>query len=274
MTDYGNFGNYGGNYGDGGFTNTGYSQGGGFQENGENGSSQSNKLPTRSSITPLTIKQINDSTQPQPDGEFQVNNVSVNMVTFVGVLRKVIGNQTSILLTFEDGTGSLEIRKWIDENTTCDIELEKHNEFKDKYVSVSGSLKLYNNNKSVSNALIRPIEDSNQIIYHYLNAIYIHLQSQGVNLASSAVKGENSNNNGVGNGNDNGQMFVGDNMPMTERILEFIKDQSKSMQEGVNIEYICRKLEIPPNDGKRYCNELIEDGKIYAGFNEEAYLAI
>ncbi|KAI5952346.1 RFA2 [Candida jiufengensis] len=273
MSDYGNFGNYGGNYGDGGFSNTGFSQGGGFQDNNNNnngGSSQNNKSQTRSSITPVTIKQINESQQPVPDGEFSINNVNMSIVSFIGVLRKVHGNQTSILITVEDGTGSIELRKWIDENvSTTDQELEKYSEMLNKYVNVSGALKLYNNNKNVQNAIIKPIEDSNQILYHYLNAINHHLKMQGISLPSSS-----GNQNGATTNNNQNQMFIGNNLSMVERILEFIRDQSKGMQEGVPIDYISRKLEISSDDSRRFCNELIEDGKIYAGFNEEAYLAI
>ena len=95
--------------------------------------------PVRQSLTPVTIKQINDATQPVPDGEFKVNNVELNMISFVGVVRNVENTNASIAVTIEDGTGSIDVRKWVDETiSSAEEDFEKYNEMKGKYVYVGG----------------------------------------------------------------------------------------------------------------------------------------
>ncbi|EDK44264.1 conserved hypothetical protein [Lodderomyces elongisporus NRRL YB-4239] len=262
MSEYGNFGNYGGNYGDGGFTNTGYSQGGFSNENGSQ--SGGTKTQGRSSLTPVTIKQILEATQATPDGDFLVHNVTLSMISFVGVVRKVDGQGMSVIITVEDGTGSIDVRKWVDESTTSlAVETEKYSAFKNKYVFVGGSLKLHMNKKSIQNAAIALIEDSNQIIYHHLSAIDHHLKSQGLPKSSGA--------------NTDGDLFVKDedsNESLMNRVLKFITEESKTMQDGVPINYIAEKLGISKDEGLRQCNELIENGRIYLGFNDGGYIAV
>ncbi|CAK9439576.1 uncharacterized protein LODBEIA_P36760 [Lodderomyces beijingensis] len=259
MADFGNYGNYGGNYGDGGFANTGFSDGG-FS----NDSQQANtKQQVRSSLTPVTIKQILEATQPTPDGDFKIHNVHLNMISFVGVVRKVDGQGMSVVIAVEDGTGSIEIRKWIDENnSSLAEEVEKYSAYKNKYVSVGGSLKTHMNKKSIQNAAISPITNANQILYHHLSAIDVHLKSQGIPKSSGA--------------GDDG-LFVKDNdgdQSIIDRVLNFITEESKTMQDGVPINYIVEKLGISKDEGLRHCNELVENGRIYLGFNDGGYIAV
>ncbi|KAI3403489.2 RFA2 [Candida oxycetoniae] len=259
MSEYGTFGNYGGNYGDGGFANTGY-QGGGFNNEGE---SQSTKQQVRSSLTPVTIKQILEASQPKPDGDFIVNNVTLNMVSFIGVVRKLDGQGMSIVIMVEDGTGSIEVRKWVDENnSSIEQEMEKYSGFLNKYVFIGGSLKTHMTKKSIQNAAISPIEDSNQIIYHHLSAIDHHLKSQGVPKSS----GSNTSNS----------LFVKDDSSnsLVDKIFDFIREESKTMQEGVPLQFIAQKLGIEQDVALKECNELIENGRVYLGYNDGGYIAI
>ncbi|KAI5950522.1 ssb2 [Candida margitis] len=261
MSDFGNYGNFGGDYGGGGFSNSGLSQGG-FSGDAN---SQQNKVQTRNSIAPVTIKQILEAEQPVPDGEFKVHNVSISLVGFIGVVRKVHATGMTLFVTVEDGTGSIDVRKWIDENnSSLEQEKEKYMEYLNKYVFVGGALKVYNNNKNIQNASISVIEDSNQIIYHHLNAIYNHLKSQGI------TKSDGSAANGA---NDN-KLFVDNEGSATDRVLNFIRQESKTMPEGVPITYITQKLSISEKEGEKHCNDLVESGKIYVGFNDGGYIAV
>lgn len=261
MSDFGNYGNFGGDYNAGGFSNSGFTQGG-FSGDGN---SQQNKVQTRNSIAPVTIKQILEAEQPVPDGEFKVHNVSISLVGFIGVVRKVHANGVTLFITVEDGSGSIDVRKWIDENNnSVEQEKEKYMGFLNKYVFVGGALKVYNNNKSIQNASINLIEDSNQIIYHHLNAIDNHLKCQGVTKSSGSTT----------NGNDNNKLFVDDEGSATDKVLNFIRQESKTMPEGVPISYIIQKLSITEKEGEKHCNDLVESGKIYVGFNDGGYIAV
>jgi replication factor A2 len=43
------------------------------------------------------------------------------------------------------------------------------------YVRVIGSLKSFNNKRSVNAQVLRKVEDFNEIQYHLLEAVYVHL---------------------------------------------------------------------------------------------------
>ena len=229
MTDFGNFGNYG----DGGFNQD--SGSGGFTN--ENGGSQRQNV--RSSLTPVTIKQINDATQPVTDGEFKIHNVELNMVSFMGVVRKVDSHTSAVTITIEDGSGSIEVRKWIDDT-----------------VSTPAA-------ENIQNAVIFPVTDHNELLYHNLSAITNHLKSQGVTGAKA--------DNGLFVSDNNGMELPGS---MQDKVLNFLRENSPNMQEGVPLTYITQKLNITDDEGHKYCQELIEAGKIYTGFDDTSYLCI
>lgn len=256
MSDFGNYGNFGGDYGGGGFSQGGFTG---------DGNSQQNKVQTRNSINPVTIKQILEAEQPVPDGEFKVHNVSISLVGFIGVVRKVHANGVTLFITVEDGTGSIDVRKWVDENiNSVEEEKERYMVFLNKYVFVGGALKVYNGNKSIQNASVSLIEDSNQIIYHHLSAIDNHLKSQDVTKSSGSTV----------NGSQGNKLFVDDEGSTTDRVLNFIRQESKTMPEGVPISFITQKLSISEKEGEKHCNDLVESGKIYVGFNDGGYIAV
>ncbi|CAI5758106.1 unnamed protein product [Candida verbasci] len=267
MSDFNNYGNYGD--GDGGF-DVSQNTGGGFNNDHSTGGNGSQRNQLRQSLTPVTIKQINDSTQLNPDGEFKIHNVELNMISFIGIIRKVTTHQSAIIMTIEDGTGSIEVRKWIAENDSSISLTEEEEKFSsfvnEKYIFVGGSLRQFNNKKTIQNAIFYPIEDSNQIIYHHLSAIENHLRCQGI-PKNTTTKTEN-------------KLFVDNVNPnkssgsTIDKVLQVLKDNSSTMSEGVQLEYVVQKLNISREDAKNYCDELIESGKIYTGFDDNTYIAI
>lgn len=253
MSDYGNYGQYGDQ---GGFNQMGNDD---FLNDG--GGSQ--KPALRSSLTPVTIKQINESTQPVPDSDFQVNGVELNMVSFIGAVRKVDNLQSAVTVTVEDGTGSIDIRRWIDNETvSADEEGSKYESLINKYVLVTGALKLFNDRKNIQNSTIKEITDHNQITYHNLSAISIHLKAQGIS---------NDNKN---------QLFVSEMGSQTtsesepDRILRVIKEHSVSMNEGVPVQLIAQMLNITDDVVLGHCQSLSESGRIYTGYDDHAFLSV
>lgn len=254
--DYGNYGNYN----DGGFN----------QDAQYSDYNTSQRQQTRSTLSPVTIKQIHDSTQPVPDGEFEVNNVALNMVSFVGVVRKVENNTSAVTITIEDGTGSVDVRKWVDEKiATAAEEGERFLALENKYVYVTGALKEMQLKKSIQHANIREIEDYNEVTYHMLYAISNHLEAQG--LMKKGAKQENglfvSENSGVAASN-------GDSGSVSDKIMNVITSNTPSMPEGVPIQWIGDLLGILTDVVREQCLQLSEMGKVYQGYDESSYLSM
>ncbi|KAI0461594.1 hypothetical protein LJB42_000893 [Komagataella kurtzmanii] len=238
-------------------------EGGGFttyNNNDGDGQGSQGKTQQRNTIKPVTIKQINDSKTIISDGEFVVNGVELNMVSFVGIIRNVNDNTSSLTVTIEDGTGSLDVRKWVDEGS----DPSENNYPLGQYVYVTGLLKEFNEKKSLQQATINPIEDYNQVTYHYLSAIKVHVEAnqqgshqQGNSLFVSQNADDHTNSNDP-----------------SEKVYRFIHDNTPSMVEGVPIQYIAQSLSLTDNEVINYCNQLSDVGKIYNGNDDSSYLAV
>lgn len=251
------------NYGDGGFSaDAQYSD-----------YNNSQRQQVRNSLSPVTIKEINDATQPIPDGEFVINNVSLNMVSFVGVIRRVENSGSAINITVEDGTGSLEVRRWIDEKiATAAEEAEKFMGLENKYVYITGALKEFNLKKSIQHATIREITDHNEIAYHMLYAISNHLEAQGI-LGKSGLPKKEENGLFVQD-HENGTNGTNGTSDVTRKIETVIQDNTGSMQEGVPISWISEKLGVSIDVVREKCQHLSEQGKIYQGYDEGSFLSV
>lgn len=249
------------------FNGGGFNTGGGYS-NDNNDGSQRTQQQQRQSLTPVTIKQINDATQPVLDGEFQVNNVALTTVSFVGVVRNVQDLTANLVITIEDGTGAIDVRKWINDSDNSSSEVEQHSQELNKYVFVTGALKEFNGKKTLQNTTIRPVTDHNEILYHNLSAISTHLKAQGITAKSAG-----SNLSSAGS-----DLFVKDQpnqgLSIQDNILSVIRDNSASLQEGVPAKLISQQLNIPNEIVIENCGVLVEEGKIYTGYDDSAYLAI
>lgn len=249
--DYGNFGNYG----DGGFN----------QDAQYSEFNNSQRQLVRSALIPVTIKQIHDSTQPVPDGEFVINNVSLKMISFVGIIRKVDNFTSGVTVTIEDGTGSVDIKKWVDEAVVSAAEeSERYLAMENKYVYVTGALKQMQLKKSIQQAHIREITDYNEVLYHMLYAIENHLEAQG--LLKSGPKQEN--------GLFVNEMRDGPKLDLADQVMNVISSNTATMSEGVPVGWISDQLGIPVDVVKDKCSQLSELGKVYQGYDEGSYLSI
>lgn len=253
---------------------------GGFNTEHAGSSQRQTTTQVRQSLIPVTIKQINDATQPVPDGEFKVNNVELNMISFVGVVRNVENTNASIAVTIEDGTGSIDVRKWVDETiSSAEEDFEKYNEMKGKYVYVGGSLKQFNNRKTVQNASISLITDSNQIVYHHLSAIEHHLKAQGITAADAASAGagqatHSTASAGSGLFMDNPTSLSKDTGSLTDQVIAVLKEASRTMPDGVPVDYVAEKLSITKEESQFQLLKLNDEGKAYAGYDDNSYLVI
>lgn len=76
----------------------------------------------------------------------------------------------------EDGTGALEVKRWIDQAETAENAAERRELQTDMYVRVFGRPNQFNGKISVVSYRIVPITDFNEISYHFLDAIRTHLR--------------------------------------------------------------------------------------------------
>lgn len=137
------------------------------------GGSPGGKKQSNHTHRPVTIRQLVVAFQPHPDAEFKIDDVDVEHVTFVGNITNMVRSATNASCSIEDGTGTIDVRLWME---TADNDTGKLDGIEQGvYVRVIGNLKSFNNKRSLNAQVIRKVTDYNEIQYHMLEAIYVHL---------------------------------------------------------------------------------------------------
>eukprot|EP01102_Stenamoeba_stenopodia_P010850 TRINITY_DN3306_c0_g1_i1.p1 TRINITY_DN3306_c0_g1~~TRINITY_DN3306_c0_g1_i1.p1 ORF type:complete len:256 (-),score=40.40 TRINITY_DN3306_c0_g1_i1:50-817(-) len=123
-------------------------------------------FPTQA-LMPVTIRQLHGAIQgPMDDNGFRIDGKEIYLVTFVARIRSVTVQNTQISFLFDDGTGQIEALTWLDQTG------DKASRWREEtYVRVAGHMRSTN----FLATKIRPIEDFNEITYHFLEAIHVHL---------------------------------------------------------------------------------------------------
>lgn len=134
----------------------------------------------KDTLRPLTILQVLTASQPHPDAEFSIEGTEVTQITFVGQIRNISSQATNMTYKLDDGTGTIEVKQWID------ADAPKYNELGDpiagkgelkigEWARVWGRMKAFNNKRHVGAHVIRAVHDKNEIAYHLLEATAVHL---------------------------------------------------------------------------------------------------
>jgi len=244
--DYGENPYYGGGGGGGGFMPGGSPGGLGSQ-----GSPSGGRKRTADTLRPVTLKQLNAAEQAHPDAEFFIEGVELGQVTFVATIRNISRQATNVSYSMEDGTGHIDVRQWLesaddDSGKTEGIE-------QNTFVRVIGTLKSFNNKRSVGATVIRPVIDFNEVAYHKAEALYVTLYYRKGPLPSTTtangtggVKAETSTANAASSyrpatGSGARSNKWADLAPMHQKIMAAVEGNQDRSPDGVHVETIARE---------------------------------
>lgn len=132
-------------------------------------------------LTPVTILQLLQAEQPSPEESFRIDGREITQVTFVAQIMKVSLREVNFTLELDDGTSRIEAKVWStsSEDSADDAFLEEKKAMwrEGVYVRVHGSVKSFREKKVVHTVNVRVIDDFNEITYHFLEAIAVHLEN-------------------------------------------------------------------------------------------------
>ncbi|KAF7411645.1 hypothetical protein HZH66_000541 [Vespula vulgaris] len=148
--------------------NTDMDRGGGFL-NDTPSLSEDKNLRRAQNIVPVMIGQIIRSS-----ADFQIWEIPVRMLTFIGILRKVNESTTKITYDIEDETGVITTVRWLEVNKTIPEPTLEIN----TYVRVYGLLRDQNGVKQVFIVRILPLEDLNELTNHLLEVTYTTVKAE------------------------------------------------------------------------------------------------
>lgn len=224
----------------------------------------------------MTVKQILDAEEAFAGADFKIDGATVTQVTAVGQVRSINPQPTNISIRIDDGTGTLEVKKFIDvdkqhEATNPGFEVDDN-------VRVWGRLKSFSGKRYVSAHLIRPVKDQNEVNYHMLEASYVHLYFTKPQPGQNGGDGDSMFvDGGAGHGGDGGA--GGNSMansklascgPLAKKMHNFM-NQTPGGNEGVHLNVITGGTGMSVRDVLTAADELLGQGLIYTTVDDETW---
>ncbi|KAJ1847576.1 Replication factor A protein 2 [Coemansia sp. RSA 2703] len=274
---------YGQNSGGG----AGGSSGGGWMAGGGGGGGEDDKPRggyKNQTLRPVTIKQMLSIDNVKDDAPVMIDGEEVRQVTFVGVVRNMNRQQVNLMYSVEDGTGKIDVRVWTKDGDEMEVgEQTSPDIVEGQYVRVYGELKFFNSKRHVSAFKVRPITDHNEITYHGIEAIYVHLtKTRGVPPAlRSNTTATASGSHGAGAAGASGYSGAGgfggggggSNMnPLHSAIIEVVKNNISP--EGVSVANIGNSLagRFQSSEVSSGIDWLVSEGHLYNTIDENHVL--
>jgi len=221
----------------------GYQHGGYIPTSSPPNSPRKNEGNITRTLIPVTIKQLIEAEQSGPEDIFIINGQQYNgKVTIVGLVVSQESNERGTDYILNDGTGSIDVQR---PNINDPSRIET-------YVRVVGDLHVLNERKSILCNGVVPIEDFNEITYHFLEAIYINSKSPQLNDQSGGFS------------------------TLEQQILHILKTTPATL-EGLSIDHIIMELHSrfgqTPVDIRPSLDSLVDQGYIFPSKDSDHFSA-
>ncbi|KAK3400105.1 hypothetical protein B0T20DRAFT_407846 [Sordaria brevicollis] len=252
----------------------------------QGGSQAGGNKYSEDNLRPVTIKQLLDFQENFPGAEPAIDGQPLSQVTFVGQVRDVKQQATNITYTIDDGTAEIDVKKWIDSEADGNVVIAP-----DAFVRVWGRLKAVGSKKHLSAQFIRQIEDYNEVSYHMLEVVYVHLyftkgkQGGGAGAGGAGGGGESmfvdqgygANDVAMGNtadGNSTLQAKLAMCSKNARTVGNFINTTPGGDEDGVNLHVIAKGTGLSHRDVLNASQELLDQGIIYTTSDEETWAVL
>ncbi|KAL7938195.1 hypothetical protein V8C35DRAFT_291181 [Trichoderma chlorosporum] len=256
----------------GGDDSGGFFAGGGSQQGSQGGGGKSYQ---DESLRPLTIKQILEAEEPYSGADFKVDGAPITQITFVGQVRSINPQQTNLTIKVDDGTGQIDVKKWIDADKQGDAEPGFEI---DSHIRVWGRLKSFSNKRHVGAHVIRPVTDFNEVNYHLLEATYVHLFYTHGAVGGSGAGANNGDSMFVDGGDGYNAGGGGGQLPSklsgcsatAKRVYSYLND-TPGGNDGMHLNNITGALGLAVRDVLTAADELLGQGIIYTTVDDETW---
>lgn len=245
--------------------------GGGFapsSQPGSGGRTSTRRSHDEQTVLPVTIcmmlasQQVDDKPQ-LPDGRVLAR------VRFMAAIRQFNDMSTNIEFEVEDGTGSIKVKEWLDDQKENGktAELREKTKKEHVYVKVTGQLKDFNGNKQVIADSIRPLSTGNELAHHMIEVVYVEQQHRQKHLQPAFTPGFGQP---VGRPLQAAGNAQGDD-GLREQILNLMKDAPSDA--GLSIMNCVKMLSNSHSEStiRGMFDMLSQEGVIYSTIDEDHY---
>jgi len=173
---------------------TSMSYGGGFVPNsqdmamdgatGAGGEKKGKSAADKQTLIPVTVSSFKRGSTGD-DESIQIDGRDISQVTIVGKIEKIQDQSTYVNYTVDDGTGAIDVRQWLDSDESEYLRSERAKLQSGRYARVVGYPRKFNNERSLVAMHIAPVTDFNEITFHGLEVIAVHLEASKSNPGAS-----------------------------------------------------------------------------------------
>jgi hypothetical protein len=219
------------------------------------------------------VKQCLDAEEPFSGADFKIDGHAVTQITIVGQVRSVTALATNITYKIDDGTGQIDVKKWVDAETPPE---EEEIKLEDAHVRVYGRIKSLPNRRFINANNVRRITDHDEVNYHMLESTYVHLYFTKGKL-SNGNAGQDGDSMFVGGGNDsygNGAANGAKASNLSggsKKVLSFLQNHTPTGVEGVHSNVIATATGMPVRDVLQAADDLLNQGLIYTTLDDETW---
>ncbi|KAF9984911.1 replication factor A protein 2 [Modicella reniformis] len=251
------------------------SQGQGYVTDNFSSDAGAAKKIVNHTLRPVTIKQLLSVTQTHSDGDFKIDGRDLAQVTFIAVVRSNNRQSTQHTYVVEDGTGSIEARRFpSDDDDSADSNIIVDG----TYVRVVGSLRQFNGKFTINVHAIRPIHDMNELTYHILEVMYVHVtltREKDDGAAMGGMSSASHSNYRDHNMTGAGSVGSGADGTLQQQVVDMIQSHPASKTTGVHRRDIGSRF-APVIGGHESVNALLRDmldnGFLYTGDDDDHFL--
>ncbi|KAJ7632693.1 hypothetical protein FB45DRAFT_913192 [Roridomyces roridus] len=256
--------------------NSPYGGGGGFLQ-GTPGASQdspgggSGKSAASQSLRPVTVAQVYRATQMHSEADWVVDGHPIGQITLVGELLSQRVFATNRTFHFDDGTGTIDAKMWMDTPDDQKDELWRGIDpnSNPSYVRLTGSIRAHNGKRHIHASNIRPIADPHEVYFHILDVISVNV------ILQKGPPGQEQQNSGGGHGQGAYSMQSRPtNAPrlfssMADAVAEYLRSPAVvHLNEGAFVGDIAVALKAAPEDLSDCVDKMIDEGHVFTTIDD------
>lgn len=178
----------------------------------------------------------------------------------------------------------MEVKQWIDADTQNNMDVDGHSAHskpqlvENEWARVWGRLKSFSNKRHVGAHVIRPISDKMDIMYHLLEATYVHLYFARGPLDQVKQEPSTAANGVAGHGQDAG---YGDSGANSSRALQSVSMNARKVHqalatspqnnEGLHVQNIATIAGMNYNDVMKAGEELLSHSLIFTTVDDNTW---
>jgi replication factor A2 len=191
-------------------------------------------------------------------------------MTLVGQIRNISAQATNITYKLDDGTGSIEVKIWMDSDNP-DANPSRTKLIENSYCRAWGKLKNFGNKRMVGAHIIRPVEDMDEVSYHLLDATATHLYiTKGPPGRAAPSGGAATNGAYQQTSGEYGSADMSGYTPAARKVYKYLRETEQG-NEGLHQQEIAAQTGLELAEVTKAGDALLEGGLIYTTVDDQTW---